>query len=217
MLETIAAVCRALACEPRLRILFHLSLERELVVAEIVRRTGLGPARTSAHLCVLAAAALIERRRSGARTYYRLAAGHSRTGRFVPTRLARRAFLDPAWATRGWEEETLLHLPSPPVAGVGEDVLRAFDVVFDASTAFTQVRRLLLLRFLRQMGVCTCESIVDGLKMSRPACYRHLDKLARRRYASRRKDDTWVLSAKHRTPVHAALLAMVLPHLDVQR
>ena len=60
MLEAISALCRVLACEARLIILYHLSQEAELSVTELARRANMSADLASQHLRRLTAARLVE-------------------------------------------------------------------------------------------------------------------------------------------------------------
>ncbi len=214
-METIVSVCRALACGPRLRLLHPLSLASELRVGELVGRSGLAEDVVSAHLRVLAGAGLVERRRSGAKVYYRLAS--ELPGLFRPTRLVHRAFAEPLWAVRGWDEEGLLHLRSVELGDMGQEVQRVLDVLFDAATAFTNVRRVQVTKLLHEMGICNEEGIRADLSMSRAACYRHVDKLERRGYIRERQRGLWALASRHRTPFHRGLFLLVVRRLQALR
>ena len=214
-METLAGACRAVACAPRLRLLRRLARASELTVGELVKRTGVPEALVSAHLRVVAAAGLVERRRSGAKVYYRLAPEPVGTGLFVPTRLLHRAFTEPGWALKGWDCDGLVHLSAADVPRIRGNAARALDVVFDAATAFTNVRRLRVVSLLRQMGLSSEEGIRADLKMSHAACYRHLYKLQRRGYVRQKARGVWALAARHRTPVHGALFSLVIHRLAV--
>jgi DNA-binding transcriptional ArsR family regulator len=71
-LHHIADRFKALAEPSRLGILQSLK-EREHTVSEILQATGLGQANVSRHLQVLFAAGLVNRRKDGVSTWYRLA------------------------------------------------------------------------------------------------------------------------------------------------
>ena len=209
MLERIAAVCRVLACGTRLLILREVASERELPAVEIARRVGLVPGLASSHLGRLASAGILVRRRSGRRVYYAFPTREASGEGFSLAGVVSRALREPAWATRGWSEQGLLHLP-PAATGVPSDqVARAMDVVFDAATAFTSVRRLQILRLLTQRTACREGEMVGDLRMSPHACRRHMAKLRRRGYVCQQEPGVWGVSGKHRTPFHRALIVEV--------
>ncbi len=213
MLETIAGVCRALACDVKLRVLYHVSLRKELTVKELAAALHIEKTWISHHLARLASVGLLDRRRSGAHVYYRL--GSEATGQpgFVPTELLRRAFVGPGWATRGWPEERAVHLLPATVAAMGKLPARVADVAFDAATAFGNVRRLQIVRRLVEKGACEESRFVTDLSMSPQACSRHIDKLKRRGYVRAIKPGKWGLCNEARTPFHRALLSAVVQAL----
>jgi len=196
----------------KLTVLYQLSRVRELPATELARRVMVAPDWLSNHLTRLTSVGLVRRRRSGAYIFYRLAGDDEGSG-FAPASLVRRALLNARWATRGWDEKEVVHLSARTMATVGRSVLRVFDVIFDAATAFGNVRRLQILRLLMQRGACSASSVVHELKISPAACCRHLDKLVRRGYVSRRGREAWALSKEPRSRFHAELLALVVSGL----
>jgi len=211
--ETIAATCRAVASDARLLILRVLSQEGELASKEIGERVGLKPDRASRHLGRLMTAALLRPRRAGAYVYYHLSQGPAQQLGPAVARLVRRACREPRWALRGWRERGVLHLASETADRLPPDAARALDVVFDAATAFGNVRRVLLLRLLLRRGPCDEEAIRGELRMSAWAYARQLDKLCRRGYVGRSSQGLWRLSQTRRTRFHSALLREVTRRL----
>ena len=214
MLETITTLCRTLASEPRLRILYVLTREQELHASEIATRARLSASGVSCHVRRLVSTGLLARRRSGARVFCQVPGrGHDGIGAQTAD-LVCRACRDVGWGTSGWDEGTLIHLSPSMSEQTGLPVARALDVLFDAATSFGNVRRLQLVRLLAQQGPCLEGQIVAQLKMSSIACRRHIDKLSRRGVVHRQGGDGWRLSKSQRTPVHAALAKLVLRWLD---
>jgi len=213
MLETIAGVCRAVASDAKLLVLYYLVCHEELAGSELASRTRLTADGVSHHAQRLVGVGLVERRRSGARVFYRLAPCERPTFAARVVRLVRHACRDARWATARWDEEEIVHLQSMTVDQLGRAVATALDVVFDAATAFCSVRRLQLLRLLVAEGPCSEERISGALKMSLQACERHTDKLSRRGVISRQAPEGWVLSHTHRAPFHEALTSVVLEGL----
>jgi len=209
MLEAIVTTCRSLACDAKLVILHRLSAHAELPSSEISERAMLTQDDTSHHLAQLAAQHLLARRRSGARVFYRLNAEGPGAGPEGIVRLVRRACQDVKWATTGWGEKALVHLSAPAVAKLPVGVARALDAVFDAATAFTHARRLMILRFLAENGPARAALVVTALRMSPQARERHLDKLERRGYVCQPGRGTWALCTRQKTPFHRALLAQI--------
>ncbi|MFC1806024.1 hypothetical protein ACFL09_03495, partial [Planctomycetota bacterium] len=156
---------------------------------------------------------LIVLRRSGGRVYYRLAAQESRAWGARAARLLRRALGDPAWATSGWGEDELVHVSDDRTVRPPRAILKVFDVVFDAATAFTNVRRLQILQLLGTRGACGLPSVVGELRMSPAACSRHTGKLSRRGYVVGKARARWALSKTARTSFHGALGALVMSGL----
>jgi len=208
MLEAIVASCRAIASEPNLLILYHLSQEPELSAGVIAQRAAMLPSVASTHLGCLASRDLIRCRRSGARAYYRIASSAEGAQWPTPAPLMCRAFGDPDWATRGWDEGDTVHVQRLADA-VAEGILVVCDVIFDAATAFANVRRLQIIRYVAKHGPCTNETLRNQLRMSSRACWRHIDKLARRGYVAAAAGG-WQLVRRGRTPLHRELLASVM-------
>ena len=209
MFEAIVATCRSLACDARLAILYQLTLHPELPSLELAERAALTFDDASHHLAQLAAHGLLERRRSGARVFYLLGASEPSGGPAAIAGLVRRACHGVKWATTGWREKALVHVSAPAVVRLPAGVAKALDVVFDAATAFTHARRLMILRFLTEHGPARGPALTTALKMSRPARERHLDKLERRGYVHCLGRGTWALSTRQKTRFHAALLREV--------
>ena len=69
MYEIIVRVARAIACLPRLRILSCVAGTDEVMPTDLARELGMSRDLVATHLRRLSAAALIQRRRSGARSY----------------------------------------------------------------------------------------------------------------------------------------------------
>ena len=209
MLESIASCCRVIACDARLVLLWHLIAEPELRVYELAERARVPTEHTSQHLRRLVAVELLRRRRSGRYIYYRLHTASSPTVSFAPGDLVQRAFLDAKWATRGWEEKRIIHLSPRTASVLPNRALRTADVIFDAATAFSQVRRLQILRSLAEEGPRPMAALGESLHMSPQACWRHLDKLRRRGYVCARSAGLWSLSATHQSALHKSLLGEV--------
>ena len=212
-METIAASCRALACDARLLILYHLALEDELQTSELARRVRTSQDATSHHLRPMAALGFLFQRRSGARVFYRLNGSNEIRAGFVLGGVVRRALLEPRWATGGWSADRVLHVAPETAAKVTRSVLRALDVIFDAATAFTHIRRLQLFRWMGQQGLGTIPAMSTALSMSPLACCRHLDKLRRRGYVAEESPCAWGPATQPKTPFHGELGAAVTERL----
>ena len=212
MLERIAEMCRVVACESRLVILYQLCLEPELPASEIAKRSQIERDVASMHFKRLIALRFLSPRRSGSYVYYRLWPERAQPSEVGLLPLIRLAISDCNWATRGWREKAILHLDDKRVHSLPAGVRRVLDVIFDATTAFSNVRRLQIVRFLLDKGMCSPGEIRRELSMSANAASRHLAKLERRGYLRREGVGGWALDRTGRTPFHAKLLAMVLSH-----
>jgi len=71
-MQDVMDVLKALSDENRVRILCSLK-GRELCVCQLIELLGLAPSTVSKHLSILRAARLVESRKEGRWTYYRLA------------------------------------------------------------------------------------------------------------------------------------------------
>lgn len=205
MLERIANICRALASDSRLLVLHQVHGEGELPASKVAERVQIPRHLASMHFKQLAAAGLVSPRRSGPYVIYRLTPRQVPAPRFDLMPLLRRAFGDPAWCSRGWDATEILHLSPVVTDTVDAEVTRALDVVFDAVTAFSNVRRLQILRLLQRRGVCNAAEIKAELSMSSSAASRHLDKLTRRGYVCGRGRGAWEVSPGDKTPFHGKL------------
>ena len=214
MIDAIVATARALACDAKLLIFYHLATEPELPSSEIARRARLTQDDASHHLAALAKLHLVRQRLSGARVYYSLASGAPPEAVAHAASLVRRACLEPAWAAAGWKARGILHLARTTVARLPPSNARALDVVFDAATAFTHSRRVMILRLLRDRGPTDASEFVPTLRMSPQARLRHLEKLERRGYVLELASARWALSARPRSRFHRELLDHVLPCAD---
>ncbi len=210
MLEAVCLVCRTVAGEARLRVLHALAGEEELPGKDVAWRAGLTPPGASKHMARLVTAQLARARRSGAYVYYGLAPERGKGFGPAVGGLVACACRDPRWATAQWRERGVIHLSSETVARVGLRAARALDVVFDAATAFGNVRRLQIVQLLSRRPPCEFGRVRQELRMSLRACERHLDKLARRKYVRRVASRVWTLADRQRTPFHEALFGAVL-------
>lgn len=213
MLEALAAMCRTLACDTKLLILYHLAREGELPAAEIARRAFITPQLASIHLRQLMAMHLLARRRSAARVYYRLAADDAASGLPGILNSLRRALDHATRPDLGGHEPPIRHLAPATARKVQANVARALDAIFDASSAFANVRRLQILGLLRRKGRCDLSTVVGELRMSPPACLRHMDKLRRRGYVRHEGSGAWSLLMKGHSTFHSELLGLIVPHV----
>ena len=215
MLESIVASCRAMACDARLMLLHQLAQAPELACSELAEQTAMARNRTSVHLGHLASLGFLARRRSGARVFYRLADDDRQRRRAAPVLLLRRSLEDMAWATAGWEEESPIHLARSTWKRVGRPAARTLDVIFDAATAFANMRRLQILGLLAERDACGRVGSAAGPRMSREAWWRHMEKLRRRGYVVEVEAGLWRLARTHLTRFHAGLRSYVFSELGI--
>ena len=86
------------------------------------------------------------------------------------------------------------------------------NVVFEAATAFANVRRLQILRWLVDGGEAQVDALTEKLRMSESAATRHMAKLSRRGYvrASRvGRELVYRLAPRSKTPIHTTLFRIV--------
>jgi DNA-binding transcriptional ArsR family regulator len=204
--EIIVRVMRTVACATRLRILSVLARQRECAPSELARRLGLGMDSVCVHLKHLATAGLIQRRRSGM-WCHGVAASPYPEGTFSGSvaKWLYALLCDPARALNGSAVDQRRDSGSLTVEG------RVHGILFEAATAFANVRRLQLLRRLRK-GPATAEELSQELSISYPALSRHTAKLIRRGYVQTdrtRRGMTYRLSGAPKSAIHGELLAFV--------
>jgi len=203
--EIIMHIARAVACLARLQIMSRLATEGELAPTTLARELHMPLHMVSAHLRRLVAAGLIQRRRSGVWAYC----------------VARSPYGSETLSGRlsAWLFE-MLKAPKTTLDNSGVGQLRNYAspeaqlhaLIFEAATAFANVRRLQILRRLSSCAAVSVETLMAGLKMSDAAVSRHMSKLVRRGYVTCEKSKrvaAYCLAKKCRTPVHARLFEMV--------
>jgi DNA-binding transcriptional ArsR family regulator len=212
MNEIIVRLARTLACEERLRVLTKLATEEEQSPSELARNLDITLSVLSEHLAKLSSSGLIQRRHSGVWSYCVAASPYAKSTL--------------SGMTQRWLKE-LLASPSAALktCGLGE-VRNSSDaaateqlhrIIFHAATAFTDLRRLQILRHLKSEGHATMESLSRDLKMSLWAVRRHTDKLERRGYISAQKvagESTYRLTTSFKSPVHQQLWTIVSKSLE---
>lgn len=160
-------LARAIASRPRLRVLSWLAQRGPTVPTVLSRELKLSLPSLSTHLKVLSSVGLIQGRRSAARCHYAFDSPygeHTLSGgmsRWLKTLL--KDVTSDTQSKTGNPSESALH-----------------TVIFQAATAFTDLRRLRILRHLDRQGEATVEALVERLRMSRFAAKRHTAKLCRR-------------------------------------
>jgi len=205
--DIVVRVMRAIASYSRLTLLRLMAGQGEMTPTDLAKETGLSKPAVSLHLRHLASAGLVRRRPSGTRCFCvakPIYGPKTLSGRMSSYLV--RLFRSPD-RTLGKRELGRMRAGEEP--GVGSEVERA---VFDAATAFTNLRRLRILDQLEEHGDTSFDALRRKLKMSAAALSRHVDKLVRRGYVEV-EDETsnWMCRLAHgrKTPIHAAFLRIV--------
>jgi DNA-binding transcriptional ArsR family regulator len=206
--EIIAQITRGIACSARLRILSLLAHGKEVAPTRLASNLPMPIPSVSAHLRRLSSAGLIQRRRSGRWCFCvpkspyseKALSGRAATWLFAllsnPLKAMRDCTLSPVCNSSQDSPEARLH-----------------KVLFEAATAFTNIRRLQMLRRLsRKREVVTAQALSRELRMSESAVSRHTTKLIRRGYvdlAQGRWPLGYRLARKFKSPIHAGLFEIV--------
>ena len=204
--EIIARAMRALASQPRLQMLSLLT-QGEQTPTQLAKALRLSLCAVSRHLRVLVTANLITRRKSGGWCHYR----------------AESPYPDPTFSgtLAAWLYDLLKPQPTRPanhpgVAQVRDDFTEPqaalHRVLFEAATAFTDLRRLQLLRYLGLHPSATAQDLEKALSMSPQALRRHMRKLARRGYVQTQpvaRAVVYHLQQDAKTPIHRRLFDIV--------
>ncbi len=148
--------CRVVACETRLRLLWHIFEKGELSVNEARFLVGISQPSASAQLMALAERGLIIPRREDMRVIYRAEANSSVN--FAPELLE---------ALRECYERSM-----------------SSKIIIRQATAFTHERRIEIVRELSGK-ILPFVRLLDATGMSSTALSRHLDKLERRGFVKR--------------------------------
>ena len=205
--ELVVRVARAIACFARLRMLSRLVQGGEMAPRDLARELGLSPHLVSAHLMRLGSAGLIQRRRSGVWCYCLAESPYSKDALSGKTTLwLRKALVDPALAAKNCGVAEVRNRSRQTVE------TQVHKIIFDAATAFTNVRRLQILRRLADHGPGDVTALTRELHMSPSAVSRNTAKLVRRGYVTTSQAGqllTYRLARGSRTPLHAGLFEIV--------
>ena len=205
MYEIIVRVLRAVACHPRLRILSCVARQEEVAPSQLADELGMTLDLTSAHLTKLTSAGLIQRRRSGLWCYCRAESPYGKEA--FSGRLAHWLFALFRLPDEAVEDSVLEQLRDSRSA---DEALHA--TIFEAATAFDNVRRLQLIRLVLEREPIGAEALSGSSSMSRSSVTRHVDKLIRRGYlvAERRgRVLQYSVTQEFKTPVHEGLWQIV--------
>ena len=172
-MNLIVTTCRVLASRPRLRLVQAVFARPDATVQELAHSVGQPVSITSHHLHLLSGYRFLHTEPSGRQVYCQP----------VQTALAAHPFL------RSLQE--LLHdlfahadLQRTLAQVCDEGTAPSWEAVFDALvktfTAYTHLRRLLILREVARRGACAEAALVETIGMSPDATRRHVAKLRRR-------------------------------------
>lgn len=205
--EIVVRVLRTVACSARLRILSKLVLVPETCPTDLARDVDMGVDLVCTHLTRLSSAGLTKRRRSGAWCYcvaespYRPEAFSGRITSWLTEALRR-----PRRTTRNCRVAQLRNSDAVEVE------TEVHNILFDAATAFTNLRRIQILRRLATGEVLAVETLSNDLGMSESAVSRHTGKLIRRGYVIACRSGRCLefrLADEFKTPLHARLFEIV--------
>ncbi len=204
--EIIVRATRAVASYPRLRMLAILT-HGEQTPTQMAQTLHLPLCAISLHLRVLVTANLACRRKSGARCYYRAESPYDATTFSGKLAAWLYALLKTA-AVRERKHPGLLKVRD--ASAKPDEAL--YRVIFEAATAFTDLRRLQLLRYLGRQKSADAQDLEKSLSMSRQALSRHTSKLVRRGYAQSQRAGRGVLyrpAHEFKTPLHRRLFEII--------
>ncbi len=183
---TLWRTCRVLANPVRLRVLCHIAEGGEAHVSETARACHLPLSSATAALRALQARGLLGVRREGLFVIYSAHADDSVEHASAVLAAVRQAFRR--------------HDPT-------EEMVRA-------ATAFTHVRRILIVQALATQPV-DAVTLAGVCGISRPALYRHLDKLARRGVVAADEHDVWRLLMPDSRLLQDLLMLVCAQHAPV--
>jgi len=178
VVDEVVALFRAVASDPRLRILRQVDRSRDLTVGELSARVDIPQPLASRDVRVLAGVGLLDARPSGRRVHL-----------FIPKRAAARDdlvgtlndLLSQLWLGLGEANPTHINVwdwlgidPRDEEETEWESVAGRL-ILF--STAYTHLRRLLLLRELARKGPALQDQLLLQIGMSPSAVSRQLTKL----------------------------------------
>ena len=199
--EIIVRLARATASHRRLRILSRLAQHDELAPTAMSAALGIPLCAVSSSLRILSSVGLIRGRRSGARCYYAFTSPYREEALSGGMSRCLKRLL-----SMGPKEQKncgLLKVRDEPGAGAKPSLPAT---IFEAATAFTDLRRLQILRHLETHPGATVADLVGKLSMSPHAVSRHTAKLRRRGFltvtAKKGGRMAFKLAGEYKTPVH---------------
>jgi len=205
--EIIVRLCRAIASYPRLRILSYLAQHGETMPTVLQRDLHLPLNVLSEHLRILSSIGLISSRRSAARCHYDFRSPYPENTLSGGASCWLKGLLRKGAATVSDA------FPDGRSRSSVSGATELHTVIFAAATAFTDLRRLQILKYLEMHGQASGQVLAAQLRMSGVAACRQTAKLCRRGILSTRREGkkgfVFQLAAQPTTAVHAQLLEIV--------
>ncbi len=207
-MDLIVAVCRALANPSRLALLHVVHTHPEITVQELAHALKVPVDAASKHLKLLGGLHLVRAIPHGRYVKCSPASGSSTTNRFLRHL---QVLLKEVMESKD-PNRTLAQVCDSVTAPSWEAVWKAMEKVF---TAYTHLRRLLLLRFVATHGTGGSTEMAENIGLSADALRRHLDKLERRRLlmATGINEDQWCLAPQTGPAFRRQMLELILREL----
>jgi len=189
-MDFVVAVFRILASEGRLRMHRFVATGSELKITDLATLMKMAQPLVSRDVGEMASVRLLETRPSG--VFVHATVPPPRPYQHAVVRLVNGLLRDLWLAMEGGNSEHInvrdwLALPAEQASGVPTWKTVARRLVF-FFTAYTHLRRLLILRELDRSGTCTQRQLCDTIGMSPTATSRQLSKLHRRGLVTRLTD-----------------------------
>ncbi|MBM4045208.1 MAG: metalloregulator ArsR/SmtB family transcription factor [Planctomycetes bacterium] len=206
-MNLIVAAFRALAKTTRLRMMRMVCTQGPLTVQQIAKALRLSKFAASRHLKLLANYHFVQATPSGRYVKYSAPAPGSTSNTFL---MALQRLLVPLLSAED-VHRTLVQVcePGDSPRGTWPEV---FSALYRQFTAYTHLRRVLILRHLSHTGAALPEQVASAIRMSPEAAQRHLDKLRRRGLvrSSAHKNGCCEIVKGEGSPVRQELISIVL-------
>jgi DNA-binding transcriptional ArsR family regulator len=215
-MDLIITLCRALANPLRLCLLRAAHLRPGITVGDLCEQVGGAQPVVSKHLRTLADLALLDLRPSGRLVHIHPPPRESGRGALID---AISGLLARTWKVSSEGNSThsnVWNCLSDPECGSPADLAQACQRMVLFFTAYTHLRRLLILRHVAVNGPTSQEALADEIGMSAPAASRQLTKLERRHLVRRAEVDgqqKWALLPELPAPFQAHLHRLVTEQL----
>ncbi|MBM4084416.1 MAG: helix-turn-helix domain-containing protein [Planctomycetes bacterium] len=206
--DVVIRLTRVIASDSRLAILSYLAEHGEATPTQLKKELRIPLNTLSTDLRILAAVGLIKGRRSGAQCYYSFASPYGEGTLSGDMSRWLRSLLSGSGTRKS-------NCELPEVRNRSSRRARPplHATIFEAATAFTDLRRLQILRYLEAHAEATVEEFVRHLHMSPHAVSRQTSKLRRRGLVVARKREAgrlaFSLAAEYKTPIHQRMHEIV--------